>query len=156
MLAGQGRGDGVRRWQRRSTEKTLQMRRYHTDKTDKSLSSLIPFPEIYYKHTLLLKGWIRMEELLKQLLTEVREIKASQARTEQRLEGVEAESRATREGLARMENDMGAKVSALFDAREVQMDVNERVCSSLQRIESKLDRISLRVASHDAAIKLAK
>ena len=52
MLAGQGRGDGVRRWQRRSTEKTLQMRRYHTDKTDKSLSSLIPFPEIYYKHTL--------------------------------------------------------------------------------------------------------
>ncbi len=97
-----------------------------------------------------------MEELLKQLLTEVREIKASQARTEQRLEGVEAESRATREGLARMENDMGAKVSALFDAREVQMDVNERVCSSLQRIESKLDRISLRVASHDAAIKLAK
>ena len=97
-----------------------------------------------------------MEELLKQLLTEVREIKASQARTEQRLEGVEAESRATREGLARMENDMGAKVSTLFDAREVQMDVNERVCSSLQRIESKLDRISLRVASHDAAIKLAK
>ena len=97
-----------------------------------------------------------MEELLKQLLTEVREIKASQTRTEQRLEGVEAESRATREGLARMENDMGAKVSALFDAREVQMDVNERVCSSLQRIESKLDRISLRVASHDAAIKLAK
>lgn len=97
-----------------------------------------------------------MEELLKQLLTEVREIKASQARTEQRLEGVEAESRATKEGLARMENDMGVKVSALFDAREVQMDVNERVCSSLQRIESKLDRISLRVASHDAAIKLAK
>ena len=97
-----------------------------------------------------------MEELLKQLLTEVREIKASQARTEQRLEGVEVESRATREGFARMENDMGAKVSALFDAREVQMDVNERVCSSLQRIESKLDRISLRVASHDAAIKLAK
>ena len=61
-----------------------------------------------------------------------------------------------RQGFARMENDHGEKLSALFDAREVQTDVNDRIVASLTRIESKLDKITLKVAAHDSALKRAK
>ena len=94
-----------------------------------------------------------MEELLKQLLTEVREIKASQARAEQRLEGVEAESRATREGLARMENDMGTKIAALFDGYTLRGEQIERLQEHLDErldsIQTDLSYVVGKVAQHD-------
>lgn len=39
----------------------------------------------------------------------------------------------------RIENDHGDKLQALFDAREAQIDVNERVFDALNRIEGKVD-----------------
>lgn len=60
------------------------------------------------------------------------------------------------QSLVRIENDHGEKISALYDAREVQMDVNERILESLSRIESKLDKISLKVDAHESALKRAK
>ncbi|TCL74186.1 hypothetical protein EDC14_1004124 [Hydrogenispora ethanolica] len=56
----------------------------------------------------------------------------------------------------RIENDLGEKVRALFDAREVQLDVNDRIIESLSRIESKIDRLSLKVSSHDVLLKSVK
>lgn len=46
-----------------------------------------------------------------------------------------------REQLIRMENEQGAKLNALFDAREVQFDINARITTTLNRIEDKLDRL---------------
>lgn len=66
-----------------------------------------------------------------------------------RLERVEA-------SVIRIENDHGEKLRALFDAREVQMDVNERLCDSLNRLEGKVDRLVLKVSAHDALLKKAK
>ena len=66
------------------------------------------------------------------------------------------QSVATKQDLARIENDQGKKLSALFDAREVQFDVNERICDTLNRIEGKMDRVSLKVSSHDTWLKQVK
>jgi len=63
---------------------------------------------------------------------------------------------ATKQDLARIENDQGNKLSALFDAREIQFDVNERICDTLNRIEGKMDRLSLKVSSHDTWLKQAR
>ena len=46
----------------------------------------------------------------------------------------------------RMENELTEKVRALFDAREVQSDVNERLISTLERIEAKVDVLQLETA----------
>ncbi len=57
---------------------------------------------------------------------------------------------------AKMENELTDKVRALFDAREVQFDANDRIVESLSRIESKLDRMTFKVATHDSVIQRVK
>ena len=42
-----------------------------------------------------------------------------------------------------MENEVIDKVRALFDARETQNDINERITSALERIEAKVDVLQL-------------
>ena len=61
-----------------------------------------------------------------------------------------------RQSLARIEQDQGSKISALFDAREIQLDVNERIFDTLTRIEGKLDKLSLKVAHHDNLLRKTK
>lgn len=48
-----------------------------------------------------------------------------------------------RQSQVRLENELTEKVNALFDAREVQNDVNERIVSALNRIEAKVDVLQL-------------
>ncbi|MHB1651452.1 MAG: hypothetical protein ACYCVD_03115 [Desulfitobacteriaceae bacterium] len=43
----------------------------------------------------------------------------------------------------KVEHDVSDKISALFDAREVQKEVNERVFNQLDRIEAKIDVLQL-------------
>jgi len=64
--------------------------------------------------------------------------------------------RELQQSLTRIENDHGQQLSALFDAREVQFDVNERICDTLNRIEGKMDRLTLKVSSHDSRLKQVK
>ena len=90
-----------------------------------------------------------MEELLKQVLNEMQELKEGQKQIINRLGSVE-------QSQTRMENTMADKFGGIFDAREVQFDVNERICDSLNRIEGKLDRISLKVSSHDTLLRQVK
>lgn len=52
-----------------------------------------------------------------------------------------------RQNLARLEHEHGEKLSSLFDAREVQNDVNERIINTLERIEAKVDVLQLETAS---------
>ena len=51
-----------------------------------------------------------------------------------------------RQSQARMESDFGAKITALFDAREVQQEVNQRIFSSLDRLEAKVDILQMETA----------
>jgi LEA14-like dessication related protein len=53
---------------------------------------------------------------------------------------MEEKLRRVEESQIRMEDELVAKVKAIFDAREVQLDVNDRILETLSRIESKLDR----------------
>jgi len=47
----------------------------------------------------------------------------------------------------RIENEVIDKVRALFDVREVQNDVNERIINALNRIEAKVDVLQMETAS---------
>lgn len=53
----------------------------------------------------------------------------------------------------RMEQDLGVKIEALFDAREVQIDVDEKVANNLQRVETKVDKLELKVIRHNFSSK---
>jgi dynactin complex subunit len=77
------------------------------------------------------------------------EIKQNIQEINQRLEKVEL-------AVIRIENDHGDKLQALFDAREAQVDVNERIFDALNRIEGKVDRLALKVSSHEAVLKKVK
>jgi len=45
-----------------------------------------------------------------------------------------------------VENDLGSKIKALFDAREVQSDKNDTMINALQRIENKLETLQIETA----------
>lgn len=46
----------------------------------------------------------------------------------------------------RMEEDLTRKITALFDSRELQKDVNQNVSRSLERIEAKIDILQIETA----------
>ena len=94
-----------------------------------------------------------MEELLKQLLSEMKELKsdvsemkASQERTDTRLSPMEG-------SLARMENDIGTKIAALFDGYTLRGDQIERLQEHLDErldsIQTDLSYVVGKVAQHD-------
>lgn len=45
-----------------------------------------------------------------------------------------------------MENELTEKIRGLYDFREVQNDVNERIISTLERLEAKVDVLQLETA----------
>ena len=46
----------------------------------------------------------------------------------------------------RVENEVIVKVNALFDAREVQNDINQQILNTLQRVETKIDVLQMETA----------
>ncbi|QNB46069.1 hypothetical protein BR63_06905 [Thermanaerosceptrum fracticalcis] len=50
------------------------------------------------------------------------------------------------ESISKFENETVDKIKALFDAREVQTDVNEKILSTLGRIEAKVDVLQMETA----------
>lgn len=59
-----------------------------------------------------------------------------------------------KESLIRIENDHGAKINALFDAREVQLDFNRRREEFNLRIEKKVDLIKEKVDTLDQEFEI--
>ncbi|NPV27363.1 MAG: hypothetical protein HPY81_07970 [Firmicutes bacterium] len=47
---------------------------------------------------------------------------------------------------ARLENEVIEKVRALFDARETQSSINDRIIAALERIEAKVDVLQMETA----------
>ncbi len=73
-------------------------------------------------------------------------VKLSQANTEikQNIQTIDERLGKVESAVIRIENDHGDKLQALFDAREAQIDVNERIFDALNRIEGKVDRLALK------------
>lgn len=46
----------------------------------------------------------------------------------------------------KVENDLGYKIKALFDAREVQNEKNETIINTLERIETKIETLQMETA----------
>lgn len=82
-------------------------------------------------------GQTKLEVGQAQLNERMERIEQGQTQLTERMDRVE-------QSLTRIENEHGAKINALFDAREVQFDVNARMNATLNRIEEKLDRLIIR------------
>lgn len=50
---------------------------------------------------------------------------------------LKADANQVETAVVRIENDLGEKIRALFNARKVQLDANNRIIESLSRIEAK-------------------
>ncbi|MGI6120052.1 MAG: hypothetical protein ACOYIB_05720 [Desulfosporosinus sp.] len=47
---------------------------------------------------------------------------------------------------AKVENDLGYKIKALFDAREIQNEKNDTIINALERIETKIEILQMETA----------
>ncbi|WP_075757316.1 hypothetical protein [Sporomusa sphaeroides] len=83
-----------------------------------------------------------VEELLKQMLAEIKELKAGQARIEA--------------ATTRIEYNHGTMLKALIDAREVQQDVNDMIIEKLNTIAMKVDTQDLLIRKHDRELDRLK
>lgn len=93
-----------------------------------------------------------MEEILKQILGEMQsmrkdmnDMKTDMSGLKSDVSGLKQDMTEVKQSLTKIENEHGDKISALYDAREVLLDQNERIAASQVRVESKLDRLVLRV-----------
>lgn len=78
-------------------------------------------------------------EKLSSFDTDVKGLKDSQNRFESELKSV-------KDIVLKIENDHGIKLDALFDAREVQKEMNERIFPTLDRLEAKIDVLQMETA----------
>jgi len=83
-----------------------------------------------------------MKERQNRMQTDLQDMKEKQNRMQTDLQDIKARQ-------IRMEQDHGTKLSALFDFRETQMNVNDRIFDTLSRMEGKIDQLSLIVTSHE-------
>ena len=95
-----------------------------------------------------------MEELLKQLINKIdnmdnkiNSIDGKFNNLEERFDKLEEKQDEIINIQTRMENGMVEKFGALFDAREVQNDINVKIFESLDRIEAKVEVLQLETAS---------
>ncbi|MGI6453669.1 MAG: hypothetical protein ACOX0E_09440 [Syntrophomonadaceae bacterium] len=85
-------------------------------------------------------------EILELLLKNQTTMQESITQVNTRLDNLETKISKIDASQARMENEFTEKIRALYDAREVQNDVNERIISTLGRIEAKIDVLQLETA----------
>lgn len=97
-----------------------------------------------------------VEDRLGNLDNQVRDVKDRVGNLDNQVGDVKDRLETLETTVLRMENDHGEKLQALIDAREVQLDVNERIIGALNRIEGKVDLLSLKVSAHDAIVKKVK
>ena len=71
--------------------------------------------------------------------SEIQDVKDSQCR-------FESEIKSVKDIVLKIENDQGTKLDALFDAREVQKEMNERIFPTLDRLEAKIDVLQMETA----------
>jgi len=119
-----------------------------------------------------------MEEILQQILNgqqqiqkELTDLKTGQTQVQQEVMTFKQETSTTLSRLETtltqtqknvqktnltLENSISPKIDFIYEAREVQSDVNERICKGLTRIESKLERISLKITANESDLKRIK
>lgn len=99
-------------------------------------------------------------ELMTKLYNKVEDIESEMQKgfnqLKSRIGSVEKEVREIKSTQLRMENTLGTKIDALFDAREVQIDIDEKVAHNLQRVETKVDKLEWRVLRNNLDIPKSK
>lgn len=95
-----------------------------------------------------------MEDKIFELMTKIySEMQDMNKTLNDRIDDVQKDVNEVKSIQLRMEQDLGVKIEALFDAREVQIDVDEKVANNLQRVATKVDRLELKVIRHNFSSK---
>lgn len=97
-----------------------------------------------------------LEELLKQILEGQKNIETRLDNIDDSIKEVKGDVVELKQSLVRIEQEIGGKVSALFDAREVQIDSNKRMNDTLNRIEATVEKIALRTIYNEMQIRQVK
>lgn len=108
-----------------------------------------------------------MEEVLKEILTEVRNLRDGQARIETRLGTVDQRLGNVEKGQLRLEtrieNEIVDKIRALFDDRSIHMDYFASIKNSLTKIEDQVEFLGrqniehlTKLQEHDRELRLLR
>ncbi len=81
----------------------------------------------------------QMQTMMEQLIKLVGQNNGDINEMRQELTGVRQQLTELHQSQTRMENELTDKVRALFDAREVQSDVNDQILSSLSSIQTDIN-----------------
>ncbi|MDU6361009.1 MAG: hypothetical protein ACLSH8_03210 [Zhenhengia sp.] len=76
-------------------------------------------------------------ELMTKMYNEIQEMKENMATKE--------DVKSIKQDIVKLEHKIDEKLEALFDAREVGIDKDAEISTSLQRVETKVDKLELRV-----------
>lgn len=95
---------------------------------------------------LVLEHMAKITQELNELKSGYNELRQGQNELKQGQDELRQGQKELRQAVARIEQQHGEKLSALFDAREVQNNVNEKILSTLERMEAKLDVLQLETA----------
>ncbi len=98
----------------------------------------------------------RIEQMLGELIRTVGNTNTAVADLKQDSISIRQELSELRQSQARMEHELTDKVRALFDVREIQHDVNERVLDSLASIQADVNYLVTKTAQHNAEISRMK
>lgn len=83
-------------------------------------------------------------ELMTKMYNEMQEMKSDMQEMRKEL-NEKIDRKSDKQDIVRLENKMDDKLSALFDAREVGIDKETEISTGLQRVESKVDKLELKV-----------
>ena len=86
------------------------------------------------------------------LVTDVKELKIKQQKTNQRLDNLEHEVQTVKAIAIRMENDHGKHLTNLYDAFQVNKDKDEQLEPRVENLEAVTEQHSLEIISLQNAI----
>ncbi len=85
-----------------------------------------------------------IENKFEKMESEMHEMKENMA-TKDDVDKINSRLDSVEQSIVKLENKMDNKLSALFDAREVGIDKETEISTGLQRVESKVDKLELKV-----------
>lgn len=87
----------------------------------------------------------KLFDLMTKMYNEMQDIKSDMQDMKSDIERIENKVDILSNHFTQFENNITAKVDALFDAREAGIDKEAEISSGLQRVEHKVDKLELKV-----------
>lgn len=104
---------------------------------------------------LMTKMYNEMQDGFKRIDNEMQEMKENMA-TKSDVDKINSRIDKIEQSILSLEHKMDDKLSALFDAREVGIDKEAEISTGLQRVETKVDKLELKVLRNNLNLPSTK